>query len=151
VLRDLLAAVPDDMPPLIHASVTHSLGLHSSTLAYDKTGKLLRKFGDVDPSTEGYMLRVERAKLRDWLSHNLTIEYGKRLQRFEEHETGVTAVFTDGTSAAGSILVGADGTNSTGKPLNPHFNPADVSHPVPQSASSSSPRNRASTISQSPA
>jgi flavin-dependent dehydrogenase len=118
VLRDVLAAVPDDMPPLIHASIMRNLGLHASALVYDKTGKLLHTRGNDDPCQEGYFLRVERAKLRDWLSHNLTIEYGKRLQRFEEHGTGVTAVFVDGTSATGSILVGADGTNSTSKPLN---------------------------------
>jgi hypothetical protein len=116
VLRDLLAAVPDDMPPLTHASVTRSLGLHASALFYDKTGKLLRTLGHDDPSKEGYLVCVECAKLRDWLCHNLTIEYGKRLQRFEEHEAGVTAFFADGTSATGSILIGADGTNSTSKP-----------------------------------
>lgn len=71
------------MPPLMHASVTHSLGLHASALFYDKTGKHLRALGNDDPSKEGYLLRMERAKLRDWLCHNLTIEYGKRLQRFE--------------------------------------------------------------------
>ena len=103
------------MPPLIRTSITYSLGLHSSALFYDIDGNLLRTLGHEDPSKEGYLLRVERAKLRDWLCHNLDVEYGKRFQRFEEHETGVTAFFADGTSAAGSILIGADGTNSTGK------------------------------------
>jgi len=107
------------MPPLIQASITYSLGLHASALFYDKEGKLLHKLGHEDPSKEGYLVRVERAKLRDWLTHNLDIEYGKRFQRFEEHEAGVTAFFEDGTSAAGSVLVGADGTNSVGK-FQPH-------------------------------
>jgi 2-polyprenyl-6-methoxyphenol hydroxylase-like FAD-dependent oxidoreductase len=102
------------MPPLIQASVTYSLGLQASALFYDKEGKLLRKLGHDDPSREGYLIRVERARLRDWLTHNLNIEYGKRFRRFEEHEAGVTAFFEDGTSAAGSVLIGADGTNSVG-------------------------------------
>jgi hypothetical protein len=34
----------------------------------------LRTLGKDDPSKEGYLLRVERAKLRDWLCHNLSIE-----------------------------------------------------------------------------
>jgi flavin-dependent dehydrogenase len=108
------------MPPLIQASITYSLGLHASALFYDKEGKPLRKLGHEDPSKEGYLVRVERAKLRDWLAHNLDIEYGKRFQRFEEHETGVTAFFEDGTSAAGSVLIGADGTSSVGK-FQPHY------------------------------
>jgi hypothetical protein len=62
------------MPPLLHASITRSLGLHASALLYDKNGKLLRTLGKDDPSKEGYLLRVERAKLRDWLCHNLSIE-----------------------------------------------------------------------------
>lgn len=114
-----MAAVPDDMPPLGHTSITHVLGLHASTHFYDKTGKLLRAMSSDDPSQKNYHLRAERAKLRNWLCHNLNIEYGKHFQHFEEHETGVTAIFTDGTSAAGTILVGADGTSSTSKPV--HF------------------------------
>ena len=112
-------SVPGDRPP-IQASITHSLSLHASALFYDKEGKLLRKLGHEDPSKEGYLVRVERAKLRDWLAHNLDIEYGKRFQRFEEHEAGVTAFFEDGTSVAGSVLVGADGTNTVGK-FRPHY------------------------------
>jgi 2-polyprenyl-6-methoxyphenol hydroxylase-like FAD-dependent oxidoreductase len=47
------------------------------------------------------------------------IEYGKRFQGYEEHEAGVTAFFEDGTSAAGSVLVGADGTRSVGNSASP--------------------------------
>jgi hypothetical protein len=108
------------MPLLIQASTTYSLGLHASALFYDKEGKLLRKLCYEDPSKEEYLVRVERAKLRDWLAHNLDIEYGKRFQRFEEQEAGVTAFFEDGTSGAGSVLVGADDTNSVGK-FQPHY------------------------------
>lgn len=45
------------------------------------------------------------------------IEYGKRLQAVEEGPDGVTARFDDGTSAAGHLLVGADGLRSAVRPL----------------------------------
>jgi 2-polyprenyl-6-methoxyphenol hydroxylase-like FAD-dependent oxidoreductase len=41
-----------------------------------------------------------------------TIHLGKTFQRFEQTESGVTAIFTDGSSASGDILIGADGINS---------------------------------------
>jgi 2-polyprenyl-6-methoxyphenol hydroxylase-like FAD-dependent oxidoreductase len=38
---------------------------------------------------------------------------GKKLARVEQHDTGVTAHFADGTRESGDILVGADGVRST--------------------------------------
>jgi 2-polyprenyl-6-methoxyphenol hydroxylase-like FAD-dependent oxidoreductase len=38
---------------------------------------------------------------------------GKRLQRVEQDDTGVTALFADGTRERGDLLVGADGVRST--------------------------------------
>ncbi len=38
---------------------------------------------------------------------------GKKLTRVEQHDTGVTAHFADGTREPGDILVGADGVRST--------------------------------------
>ncbi|MCJ1395122.1 hypothetical protein MMC18_008003 [Xylographa bjoerkii] len=40
------------------------------------------------------------------------MEFGKRCERFEMGEGGVTAFFADGTSARGSLLVGAEGVRS---------------------------------------
>lgn len=40
-------------------------------------------------------------------------EYGKRLQNYTEDEAQVTAAFTDGTSATGDVLLGADGIHSS--------------------------------------
>ena len=58
-------------------------------------------------------LRVCRRKLRTVLSSGLAIQYGKQLQSFETLVTGeVIARFSDGTSAKGSLLIGADGINS---------------------------------------
>ncbi|MFQ6330248.1 FAD-dependent oxidoreductase [Nocardia sp. CWNU-33] len=40
-------------------------------------------------------------------------EYNKRLVGVDEHESGVTAHFADGTSATADVLIGADGIRST--------------------------------------
>ena len=48
------------------------------------------------------------------------IEYGKRLAGYAEHPAGVTVTFTDGSTAEGDLLVGADGLRSrTRATLNP--------------------------------
>lgn len=115
--EDLLASVPDDIPPLSQPSITHSLGLSGQACAYsNQLFQLMRTLGSDDPPNAAYFLRAGRAKPREWLSYNLTVKFGKRLSRFEEHDNGVTVFFEDGTSATGCILVRADGTSSTGKP-----------------------------------
>lgn len=58
---------------------------------------------------------VDRAVLRQILLTGLGdfISFGKQFERYEcTGENEVTAYFADGTSAAGSVLVGADGINS---------------------------------------
>ena len=42
-----------------------------------------------------------------------TYRFGKRLTRIEQHADGVTAIFADGSSERGDLLVGADGIRST--------------------------------------
>lgn len=69
--------------------------------------------------TFGPFYRLRRSKLRDLLSQNLDIQYGKHLQNitYAEDGTNVTAHFSDGTSVSGSLLVGADGARSTTRSL----------------------------------
>ncbi|KAK4499309.1 hypothetical protein PRZ48_009822 [Zasmidium cellare] len=58
---------------------------------------------------------VDRTVLREVLLRGLqkgSVEYGKALDRYEENENGVKAFFQDGTSAEGSLIVGADGAHS---------------------------------------
>ncbi|KAF2169068.1 hypothetical protein M409DRAFT_21077 [Zasmidium cellare ATCC 36951] len=58
---------------------------------------------------------VDRATLRQILLSGLddSIHFQKKLERYEINaENKVTAYFSDGTSATGSCLVGADGVNS---------------------------------------
>ena len=60
-------------------------------------------------------IRADRAKVRKVLLAGLDIKYDKRLSHFERVPAGgVRAFFLDGTSEEGTILVGADGNNSTG-------------------------------------
>lgn len=57
-------------------------------------------------------LRVHRQKLREVMSTGLNIQEGKSLRSIENLSVGVKAHFADGTSAAGSMIIGADGNNS---------------------------------------
>lgn len=56
----------------------------------------------------------------------IRIEYGKRLVTVQEAPDGVTAVFADGTSAHGDLVIGADGLHSAVRPL------IDPSSPAPR-------------------
>ena len=61
---------------------------------------------------EGTHLNINRFTLRQILLHGQEVRYGKRFTHHETDDDGVTAHFADGTSARGSLLVGADGVNS---------------------------------------
>jgi 2-polyprenyl-6-methoxyphenol hydroxylase-like FAD-dependent oxidoreductase len=56
-------------------------------------------------------LRAEAA------SRGITVRHGKRLATRTEDGTGITAHFTDGDTARGDLLIGADGLNSTVRTL----------------------------------
>ncbi|MFI7034353.1 FAD-dependent oxidoreductase [Microbispora rosea] len=62
----------------------------------------------------GRHLSVDRQELRDTLLADVKglITYGKRLTAFQVEAGQVTACFADGTTAAGDVLVGADGAGS---------------------------------------
>lgn len=59
-------------------------------------------------------IRAERRRLRNWLSTNIPVQWGKRVRRIEHDDHGVLVYFEDGGSAKGDILIGADGINSVG-------------------------------------
>ena len=63
-------------------------------------------------SDEKRNVHLPRQKLRQSLLDALepgVVRWGKRLERYEETEDGVTLRFDDGTSEEAGILVGADG------------------------------------------
>lgn len=115
ILENLLSSTPDDLPPIENCSVSKQLGLLSRAVFYDAyTCRKLLEFGGREPKEDGYYIRVNRAEFRGWLSKHIHINWNKRFSHYEEIDSGVTAYFHDGTSAAGSIWVGADGINSPG-------------------------------------
>lgn len=63
----------------------------------------------------GPFYRLRRSKLRGLLSEGLDIRYEKHLVEvtYSHDRQSITAHFADGTTMAGSILVGADGARST--------------------------------------
>lgn len=56
--------------------------------------------------------RVSRKKLRNYLSQGLDVQYGKAISSITRDGGSVTAVFSDGTTATGSLLVGCDSAHS---------------------------------------
>lgn len=76
------------------------------------TGEHLASLGGVPLDHPGFVLRVGRERLRDFLWANITVTTGKKFSHYQEGDDGVVAFFEDGTSAHGSILVGADGAHS---------------------------------------
>lgn len=95
-----------------------TLGFETPTMAfYTGAGRKLFQF-DHGRLPDGTISRtIKRADLyqalRDTaLREGANVEYGKRLADAEITASGVTAHFTDGTTATGGLLIGADGVNS---------------------------------------
>ncbi|CAG8709844.1 18592_t:CDS:2, partial [Racocetra fulgida] len=54
-----------------------------------------------------------RNKLRDVLLEGVDIQWGKKCVGYEESDDGIWALFDDGTREFGTLLIGADGINSS--------------------------------------
>lgn len=63
-------------------------------------------------STETGQVMVDRNLLRRILVKNIDIKYNKHLTTYKIEGNSVIAEFKDGSSARGTLLVGADGSNS---------------------------------------
>ncbi|EKG35770.1 FAD-dependent oxidoreductase [Pseudomonas syringae] len=68
----------------------------------------------LDKGIQDIHANVDRATLRQILSAGLddVTRFGKSFDRYENDKDGVTAFFSDGTTARGDLLVGADGIRS---------------------------------------
>ncbi len=102
--------MPDDLPPLRSACHLLPLDLPSQVVLYPPGG---RRFG-VEDSPETPCVRANRSLLRQILSTNAGIQWGKQAVAVEDDGTKATVRFQDGTSATGDIVIGADGTWSKG-------------------------------------
>ncbi|WP_115787188.1 FAD-dependent oxidoreductase [Arthrobacter silvisoli] len=96
------------------------------------TGKHLIDFDYGGSLPDGTTARtMTRSQLHGMLREaagrrGIRVEHGKRLATVKEAADGVTAVFADGTSARGDLVVGADGLHSAVRPL------IDPSSPAPR-------------------
>ncbi|KKK21036.1 hypothetical protein AOCH_004150 [Aspergillus ochraceoroseus] len=112
ITDDLVASMPSDLPDL-KESTNHMnpLKLPTQICLYPAESNMRVGWED---SADTPFIRAERYRLRNWLSTNIPIQWGKRVQRIEHDDQGVTVYFEDGTSAKGDLLVGADGVKSVG-------------------------------------
>ncbi|TDC61024.1 FAD-dependent monooxygenase [Micromonospora sp. KC207] len=82
------------------------------------TGKRLGEVANGMPLPDGTVSvcvrrgALQKALREQALDRGIGIEYGKRLETYEVTADGVFVKFTDGTDAAGDILIGADGIHS---------------------------------------
>ncbi|RFU26571.1 hypothetical protein B7463_g9768, partial [Scytalidium lignicola] len=92
------------------ASVDPTLKLDDGNFLFlnAETGEVRYK---IPPTKERF--RLNRLKLLNILSTGVNVEWGKDIEYYEEAPDGTIRVhFKDGTSASGSMLIGADGNNS---------------------------------------
>lgn len=101
------------MPDLALTNHLLPLDLPAQSVAYlaEKPGI---KYGVTSRGTMD-MVRADRGMLRRFLTTKIPCHMNKRAVSFEESPESVTIRFEDGTSATGTILVGADGANSMRK------------------------------------
>ena len=86
----------------------------------DGTGRVLTEFAgfpDLPPTLALRRADLFRALADHAVASGVRIEYGRRLMGAEDTGDGVTALFDDGSTATGDILVGADGIRSTVRTL----------------------------------
>ncbi|OAL36801.1 hypothetical protein AYO20_03856 [Fonsecaea nubica] len=107
----LSKCIPPDMVAQIDENICCDpffKGKISSLPIYNgATGEKLFEMQGMDPR------RVSRKKLRKFLSQGIDVQYGKRLASVSVSGDTSTAVFEDGSSTSGSLLVGCDGSHST--------------------------------------
>ncbi|KAI1469974.1 putative monooxygenase [Daldinia caldariorum] len=108
VLDELLEALPDDMPNLKDTAYHLSpLDLETQVIFYFHNERLGTENSPSTPT-----IRYNRLQLRHWLATGIDIQYGREANRIERVGDKMVVSFTNGTTAVGDILIGADGTRS---------------------------------------
>ncbi|KAK4170532.1 FAD-dependent urate hydroxylase [Cladorrhinum sp. PSN259] len=103
------SSLPSDLPPVSSACHLLPLPLPSQVVYYFPGGKKLMV--EDTPSTP--CLRINRLRFRELLCTHIPVQWDKKAVGIKESTDGVTVTFHDGTSATGTVLVGADGTWSS--------------------------------------
>ena len=100
-LRDLLVRTAGDPGP--------GMGVFTQRMR-----QLMREPGESDPDPVKGAHAVSRATLRRILLAGLAdaVTFGKEFTGYDRDGDGVTARFADGTTASGTVLIGADGARS---------------------------------------
>ncbi|MFD4675635.1 FAD-dependent monooxygenase [Lentzea sp. NPDC058450] len=90
----------------------HDLGFDTPRITI--TSGSGRRLGELPYGTSRTVKRADlyRALREEALLRGVRFEYGKRLADAQDTADGVLATFTDGTTATGDLLVGADGLHS---------------------------------------
>ncbi|KAF5637810.1 zeaxanthin epoxidase chloroplastic [Fusarium sp. NRRL 52700] len=111
VLKDLLPEhLFDRLPEAYVDQEAVTQGLSSSFPFFDlSTGELK---ASVPKAPEAERVRVTRQGLRDLLATGIDIEWGKGVAGVVSRHDSVTALFEDGKSVNGSLLVACDGSHS---------------------------------------
>ena len=112
ILGDLKASLPDDLPPIESTNHLLPLELPAELCFYSSAGKASAKASQQHP-----VVRANRQKLRELFATNIDVQWDKLVSSIEQDEEYVRLTFTDGTTATGDVLVGADGVSSHGMQL----------------------------------
>lgn len=126
ILKDLVDAFPDDMPSPAVTDHLLPFDLPAQIVFYD--GQNTEPRIGVEAASRKDLIRANRQRLRDWLAMNIDIQYGKTVETVEESSDSVTLHFSDGTSATGDYLIGADGSFS--KVRKSIFSKMDIPDPL---------------------
>ena len=72
-------------------------------------------FADKVNKRDAYSISVSRAKFRNWLIHDIEVNWNHTFDKYEILPDGrVKVYFANGASVEGDILIGADGSQSKG-------------------------------------
>lgn len=101
-------------PPIETVSITYNTPYNYGFATYDAA--TMEVLSVVNPKDHGGTIRANRAKLRKWLSTDLDVKWGLTFETYDIIEDRrVKAIFSNGTTAIGDVLVGADGVASHGE------------------------------------
>ncbi|HEX8868608.1 MAG TPA: NAD(P)/FAD-dependent oxidoreductase, partial [Lentzea sp.] len=102
------------LPPALWEAFTKTAGRPGQGMAFqtEQLDEMLFVEEELMTDPEDRSYAVSRITLRRLLLAGLDVHFGRTFERYEINGDQVTAHFTDGSSATGDVLIGADGANS---------------------------------------